>query len=332
MPAEDCPLISALRVIAENETVSLEQLDLHFKWKPSALTDVGLQAIASQTHLRRLVIREFFAIRDLVARAKDLPFLEELDVRDVEEGTGHRGEDPRDMGFPSLTTLTASGGPAMIHTLLRSIGSGHLARVALFSEDWRGGEIYREVTAELQRFRPHLVRLQLTARKRFAWKALEPTLNLAELQAFDLDYGDTDSPLDEVTDHRLQQMIEAWPNLARLRLQSFPPHVTLTSLAYIATHCPGLKKLAIAVDARQEKNPLFSSEIEICLLAKDTLEVLDVMGSRFDKGHEERLANAILRLWWPKARLCQSYQDWRATVHWDIPDADALRWPCEPKV
>lgn len=331
-PAEDCPLISALRVIAENETVSLDNLDLHFKWKPSALADVGLQAIASQTHLRRLVIHEFSTIGNLVARAKDLPFLEELDVRDVEQGTGLRGENRHDMGFHSLTTLTASGSAAMIHTLLRSIGSEHLAQVALFSEDWRGGEIYREVMAELQRFRPHLVRLQLTARARFTWKALEPTLNLAELQAFDLDYDYTDSTSDEVTDNRLQQMIDAWPNLARLRLQSDPPHVTLTSLAYIATHRPGLKKLAIAVDARKEKNSLFSREIEICQFAKNTLEVLDVMGSRFDEGQEGRWANDILRLWWPQARLCQSYQDWRATVHWDIPDAGALSWPCEPEV
>ncbi|KAG8900730.1 hypothetical protein FRC00_011613, partial [Tulasnella sp. 408] len=274
---------------------------------------------------------DFSTIEEIVARAKDLPFLEELDVRNVEEGTGLRGEAPRDMGFHSLTALTACGRPVMIRTLLRSIPSGRLARVALLTVDWQSGEIYREVTAELQRFRPHLVRLQLTARERFAWNALEPLLDLTELQAFDLDYSNTDSRSDGVTDARFQRMIDAWPNLTRLRLYSWDRQVTLASLAYIATHRPGLEKLAICVDARKEENPLFSWEIEPSLFAENALQVLDVMESRFDQGEEERLANGIIRIWWPKARLYESEEYTRATAHWDIPGTIALSWPWQPE-
>ncbi|KIO16092.1 hypothetical protein M407DRAFT_34275, partial [Tulasnella calospora MUT 4182] len=320
----DSPLISTLQSIVENKTPLLEEIVLRLVWNVGSLSGVGAQAIASQRLLRRLTISSLSDIAELAESAKDLPCLEELDIRGGSLVFDLPERNYNELGFRSLTTLTAAGVPASIHSLLRSIGSNRLAQVALTFHPWISGDMSPELIVELQRFRPHLVHLEISTTGSFSWADSEPLLNLAELQTCDLTYPRIDSH--EITDDRVRQMVDAWPKLARLRLRVLPhtSHLTLTSLAYIAAHCPNLKKLAITFQAEKATNSLFSWDVDASLFSKNALELFDVMASAFDEGDEERLAN-VFRSWWPKARLCRSDPEMVPMTRWDIDDGPS--WP-----
>lgn len=322
----DSPLVSTLQSIVENKTPFLEEIILRLIWNVGSLGDVGAQAIASQRCLRRLVISSLADIANLTESAKDLPSLEELDVRGARLLLDISERNCSDLGFRSLTILVAAGVPDTIHSLLCTIASNRLARVALTFNHWIAGDMSPQLFTELQRFRPHLIHLHITINGSFIWGHLEPLLNLTELQTFDLLYARIDSH--EITDDRLRQMVDAWPNLARLRLKVSPhtSYLTLTSLAYIASQCPNLKKLAITFEARKERNSLFLRDVDVSLPSKNALELFDVMASEFDDGDEEGLAS-VFRLWWPNAHLCRSDTDSVPSTRWDIDDAPS--WPGE---
>ncbi|KAG9046516.1 hypothetical protein FS837_004266 [Tulasnella sp. UAMH 9824] len=319
----ESPLISTLRTIAEHKQFSLEELSFHLIWDVAPLNGVAAQAIASQSHLRRLAISGFCEVADIAESAKDLPFLEELEV----QGTGRFSGAPETeyrLGFRSLTTFIATGHPSVIHNQLRIIGSKRLVRVALTFKHWGSADLSPELLTELQRFRPHLTHLQLNVQGWFVWADLEPILNLAELQSFGLKCIGVDSR--EITNDRLRQMVEAWPSLLQLLIHTPPSHITLASLAYIAVHCPNLRKLAITFDAQETTNPPDSWDVEASLFNKNTLKLVDVMASAFDEGDEERLAN-IFRSWWPRARLSQSHPEPRSRLQWDIDESP--NWPSQ---
>lgn len=320
-PTSDSTLFTALETITQNKTLSIEDMGFKLLRNVGASSGVIAQTIASQTSLRRLELNGSTDIAHLAGSATELPRLEELEVHgmfaDVPEIAYN------ELSFRSLRTFIAVGRPEMIHSLLRCIRSDRLARVALTFSSWRSElQIHPELMAELQRFRPHLAHLQLTVDMKLSWGALEPVLTLAELQSFHLEYLQFGSDL--ITDDQVGHMIDAWPNLTQLRLEVSPPRITLTSIAYMATHCPNLTKLALSFDARKTSNSPALQEIETSLSRKNALDLLDVMESTFDKGDEERLGN-ILRSWWPNARLCRSDGEPRASVHWDIDDAP--HWP-----
>ncbi|KAG8967003.1 hypothetical protein FRC05_002317 [Tulasnella sp. 425] len=273
-------------------------------WGSLPLGDLETKAIASQTGLRRLTLSSTSDITAMVECAKNLPFLEELDVGTSQVYSPHPERDPA-VGFRSLTTLAVTGVPADIHNLLRSTQSDSLARVALAPNHIRAVEIYPELIAEMQRFRLHLLDLQLTLSGSFTWEDLEPALALVRLQTFGLTQVDWASH--PITDAQLRQMVDSWPHLTRFRLISASTialRITLSSLAYIAFKCPNLKKLAITFDARQGLNQEFSDQVDaLSESSGNGLELLDVVESAFDGGDKERLADKVFRLWWPKARF-----------------------------
>ncbi|KAG8921600.1 hypothetical protein FRC01_000171 [Tulasnella sp. 417] len=321
VPSRDSALISTLRAIAETKTFSLEELTFVSLGNVGAAIGTISQAISSQTSVRRLKLNGYSDIARLAGSAKDLPFLEELEVKGIFADALELKHD--DLGFRSLTTFAVLGSPEMIHSLLRSIGSNRLSRIALLVSAWGVGEVHRGMIAELQRFRLHLANLRLEVGGRLSWEVLEPALNLAELHTFDLECAQTDSNV--ITNEQLRRMVDAWPNLTQLRLQLSCKHITLGSLAYIATHCPNLRKLAITFDARATSNLPASQNVKNFVLSKNALELFDVMASKFDQGDEERSAN-VFRSWWPQARLCRSDPaDPRPMRYWEIDDAPI--WP-----
>ncbi|KAG8914327.1 hypothetical protein FRC01_004123 [Tulasnella sp. 417] len=290
-----------LRTVAEIKTCSPEEMTFFFLGNVGSEIGTISQAISSQTSVRRLRFSGYSDIGKLAGSAKDLPLLEELKVKGVSLYTPAVKDDG--LGFRSLTTFAALGTPVLIHNLLHTIGSDRLSRVALFYRTRGFIELRREMIAELQRFRLHLANLRLVVDTGLLWEVFEPVLSLAELQTFDLEYTQTDSSL---------------------RLQLLSEHITLQSLAYIATHCPNLRKLAVTFDARASSNPPASRDVGNFVPSKNALELFDVMGSKFDGGDEEKSAN-VFRFWWPKARLCRSEADSRPMGYWEIDDAPI--WP-----
>ncbi|KAG8921601.1 hypothetical protein FRC01_000172 [Tulasnella sp. 417] len=321
MSTADSPVTSMLQTITENKAFSLEELGFHLIWETFPVNGVVAQAITSQTYLRRLTIGGLSELADLAESAKHLPFLEQLDVQGIGWPSSAPGEKDNGLGFYSLETFVMAGHPTMIHNLLRSIGSDRLARVALTFKHWGSADLSSELIAEMRRFRPHLVHLQLNVQGWFGWEDLEPVLDLAELQSFDLICIGVHSR--EITNERVRLMIEAWPNLTQLRVHTPPPHITLSSLTCIATHCPNLRKLAMTFDAGKVMNPSGFQNMDASF-SNHSLELFDVMASTFDEGDEEGLAD-VFRSWWPNARLCRSNPDPRAAVRWEI--EDALTWP-----
>ncbi|KAG8921599.1 hypothetical protein FRC01_000170 [Tulasnella sp. 417] len=309
-----------LTAIAQNRAVLVEEIHSCSDSNISALSDGGARAIASQTGLRRLVIQGLPEIGDLAERAEDFPLLEELDVGMAMIGARPPERHSNKMGFRSLTTLTMDGSSAENHHLISSIGSNRLTRVALRFVSFVEGPLYPEVIAELRRFRPHLAHLQLVVLVPFSWTGLEPALDLAELQSVALSHYSIASG-GEITDDRLRQMVEAWPRLTRLYVRPllFHPHITLTSLAYIATHLPNLKKLGVVFDARKTSNPLLSQDVCNSTFTENALEVFDVFGSRYDDEEEKRVAKDLFRCWWPRACLCESGGGSDPDTDWDIP-------------
>ncbi|KAG8922455.1 hypothetical protein FRC01_014001 [Tulasnella sp. 417] len=318
----DSPFFNILRGIAETKAPLLEELLFRLRGSVGSSNGVMEQAIASQRCLRRLEIISMFDIAYLIESAKDLPSLEELDVVGERVFLDHPERSHNNLGFRSLTTLTAFGDAANIYGLLRSIASNCLARVALAIASWTTSDTPLALTTELQRFRPHLVHLQIIFNKPFIWEEFEPVLNLAELQTFDLIHRYPNSP--EITDVRVKQMVLAWPNLTQLRLQVESSPITLTPLAYIATHRSNLRKLAMNFDARSTMNSLNPPDLNNSL-PNNALELFDVMASTFDEGDEERLAN-VFRSWWPKARLCRSDPGVLPPKRWVIDDASSWPW------
>ncbi|KAG8921602.1 hypothetical protein FRC01_000173 [Tulasnella sp. 417] len=319
------PLINTLQSIAENKTPLLEELILPLTVNVNSVGGVGEKAIASQRCLRRLTITSISDIAGLTESARDLPLLEELEVADSRVISDPPTPNYNLRGFRSLTTLIATGVPDTVHTLLRSIRSDRLVRVALTPINFLAPIVPSGFPAELQRFQPRLVHLQITMHWSFSWANLAPLLNLAELQTFDLNYFDSYL----ITDDMVRQMVDAWPNLVRLRLKaanftSLLTFLTLQSLAYIAAQCPNLMKMAISFEGQKAKNSFFPSEIDISHFSKNALELFDVTVSMFDEGGEERLAK-IFRSWWPKARLCRSDPSMTSTTRWDIEEAPS--WP-----
>ncbi|KAG8920397.1 hypothetical protein FRC01_000763 [Tulasnella sp. 417] len=319
----DSPFFNILQGIAETKAPLLEELLFRLRCSVVSLNGVMEQAIASQRCLRRLEIISLFDIAYLIESAKDLPSLEELDVVGERVFLDHPERSHNNLGFCSLTRLTACGDTSNIYGLLRSIGSNCLARVALTITNWTTSDTSLALTTELQRFRPYLVHLQITFDKSLIWEELEPVLNLAELQTFDLIHRHLNSR--EITDDRVKQMVLAWPNLTQLRLQVSSSPITLTPLAYIATHRSKLRKLAMNFDARSTTNSLNPSDLNNAQPNNNALELFDVMASTFDEGDEERLAN-VFRSWWPKARLCQSDPGELPLKLWDIEDAPSWPW------
>ncbi|KAG8921598.1 hypothetical protein FRC01_000169 [Tulasnella sp. 417] len=306
---EDVSLVPILRAIAENRA------------NISALSDGGVRVVTSQTNLRRLVLKCISRIEELAERAEDFPLLEELDVQ-VPILRHHLPErHSNNKGFRSLTTLSVDGTPVENHHILSSIWSNRLTRVALRFNSYLHERdlLYPEVIAELRRFRPHLAHLQVLVLVTFSWTALEPALDLAELQSVALEHLRV-APGGGITDDRLRQMIDAWPNLTRLYIRgllSYSP-ITLTSLAYIATHLPNLKKLGVLFDARKENNPLLSQDVCKSTFAENALEVFDVHESKFDKGDENRIAKDFFQCWWPRALLCTCRTGSGPNTDWDI--------------
>ncbi|KAG8914326.1 hypothetical protein FRC01_004122 [Tulasnella sp. 417] len=325
MCTADSPVISVLQTITENKAFSLEELGFHLIWETFPVNGVVAQAIASQTYLRRLTIGGLSELADLAESAKHLPFLEQLDVQGIGWPSGAPEEKDNGLGFYSLATFVMAGHPTMIHNLLRSIGSDRLARVALTFKHWGSADLSSELIAEMRRFRPRLVHLQLNVQGWFGWEDLQPVLDLPELQSFHLVSVGVGSR--DITTERVRLMIEAWPNLTQLRLHTPPSHVTLSALACIATHCPNLRKLAMTFDAGKAMNPSGLQNIDASF-SNQALELFDVMATTFDAGDEEGLAD-VFRSWWPNARLCRSNPDPRAAVRWDI--EDAFTWPGQTK-
>ncbi|KAG8914328.1 hypothetical protein FRC01_004124 [Tulasnella sp. 417] len=329
---EDVSLVPILQAIAENRAVSLEEICSRSESNISALSDRGARVVASQTNLRRLVLKCISRIEELAERAEDFQLLEELDVQVpiLRHRLPERHSNKK--GFRSLTTLSVDGTPVENHHILSSIWSNRLTRVAVRFNSYlpERDQLYPEVIAELRRFRPHLAHLQILVLVTFSWTALEPALDLAELQSVALVHLRV-APGGGITDDRLRQMIDAWPNLTRLYIRgllSYSP-ITLTSLAYIATHLPNLKKLGVLFDARKENNPLLSQDVCKSTFAENALEVFDVQRSNFDKGDENRVAKDLLRCWWPRAGLCICTMGPTLNTDWDIP-ADksySVPWP-----
>ncbi|KAG9046519.1 hypothetical protein FS837_004269 [Tulasnella sp. UAMH 9824] len=206
-------LIRILRAVNENKTLSIQEMDFHFVWDVGpSLGDIA-DAIASQTNLRRLTFSGQSDIAYLAGDAKDLPFLEEFEVSGISADVPEI--DYHDMYLRSLTTFTAVGRPPLIHCLLRAVGSNRLAKLALNFSHSGSTDMSPEPFTELQRFRPQLAHLELALWETFAWADLVPVLNLTELQTFQLAYSSTDDSA-EITDDRLKQMVDAWPNLTQL--------------------------------------------------------------------------------------------------------------------
>ncbi|KAG8946358.1 hypothetical protein FRC04_011904 [Tulasnella sp. 424] len=321
------PLVGLLETISESRTFSLEEMSFSLPRSLDHLKGVETRAIASQTCLRRLTIRSLADITEMVEIARSLPFLEELEVGKSKVYSRFPKQDIA-AGFRSLTTLVVGGVPAEIQNLLRSIGSGSLARVALRLINPRHGAIYPALVAEMQRFKSHLLNLHLDLRVPFTWEDLEPALALAELQAFGLTYLVRSSESQPITDARLRQMVDSWPHLTQLRLISKSTatlRVTLSSLAYIASNRPNMRKLAITFEARQAMNPEFSDKVDVSKSSENGLELFDVVGSVFDEGDEGRLADTVFRLWWPRARFCESDSLSNPRSRWEIDDAPS--WP-----
>ncbi|KAG8967006.1 hypothetical protein FRC05_002320 [Tulasnella sp. 425] len=301
------PFVGPLGTIAESSSLSLEEMALTSLWDLGPFRDFGTKAIEFQTGLRRLTLLSMSDITSMVEGAKHLPFLEELDVGTSQVYSRLPGQDFVS-GFRSLTTLAVTGAPADIHNLLRSTQSDSLARVALAPNDIRAVGIYPELIAEMQRFRSHLLHLQLTLNVPSTWEDLEPALALVRLQTFGLTQRGSNPHT--ITDAQVRRMVDSWPHLTRFRLKSESTEglqITLSSLAYIAFKCPNLRKLAVTFEGRQGLNQEFSNRVDALPESSEkSLELLDVTKSMFDEGDEERLADEIFRLWWPKARFCQS--------------------------
>ncbi|KAG8946359.1 hypothetical protein FRC04_011905 [Tulasnella sp. 424] len=327
------PLVGLLETISESRTLSLEEMNFTLAWSLDQLKGMETRAIASQTCLRRLTITSMADITEMVESARSLPFSEELEVGRPNVYSRFPEQDIA-VGFRPLTTLVVGGVPAEIQNLLRSIGSGTLARVALRLIQPRYGAIYPALVAEIQRFKSHLLNLHLDLRVPFTWEDLEPALALVELQAFGLTYlarSSESHPITDdhpITDARLRQMVDSWPHLTQLRLitqLTETLRVTLSSLAYLASNCPSLRKLAITFEARRAMNPEFSYKSDTSKSSENGLELFDVVGSAFDVGDEGRLAHTVFRLWWPRARFCESDPLSKPRTRWEIDDAPS--WP-----
>lgn len=314
-------LISTLRAIAENKTLSPKEMAFHFAWIVGPSLGDIVEGIASQTSLRSLKLSGHSDIMHLAGCAKDLPFLEELEVDGwaLEDLEGYN-----ELYLRSLKTFTTTGNTVLIRGLLRAIGSNRPARLALHFYDPSFEDTSPEPLSEMERFRPHLIHLGLKIEIRGSWTGqwFQPLLNLAELQTVELEIAPVFGG-SMITDDLLRQMIDAWPNLTRLVLRVPFMRITLTSLDYIAIHCPNLRKLSLSFGACKEANTTFSWDVDPSRFTQNALELFDVMKSTFDEGDEERSAN-LFRCWWPKARLCRTSAD-----EWGV--ECTLTWPGRTK-
>ncbi|KAG9046514.1 hypothetical protein FS837_004264 [Tulasnella sp. UAMH 9824] len=279
------------------------------------------QAILSQASLRRLKIFSFDDVTALAYTAKELPWLTHFDVGRLHSAPGSPSTHEDDEGaserwFRSLVTLRASGSPAGVHSFMENIASVGLAEIKMEIEVSWQEPMRTDALLAVHAFKATLVDLEVQIRGEFAWSYLEPILHLDQLQKFSLIYTpSTISP--QVNDAQLLQMTRAWPRLASLRVHDVykTPTITLQGLGYIASNSRNLRSLFVTFDGTSQVDPSYLPGDDSSS-AQNSMELVDVLWSKYDPGDELRITTSFFRRWWPRARIMAS----------DMPQEEAKRW------
>lgn len=316
--AANLQLSPALRIIAQSQALSLEEMSLHCPWGVQSLLDDGCAAILSQRNLQRLRLRSLADVTALACAARDLPVLRELDVESLRSPltAGAQPADEPQPHFPSLVTLKASGFPAELGMFLKNVASKVLAHVGTDIEVRSPGVMDPDFFLVLHAFRATLTTLEVTIRGDFTWIGLEPILDLGDLQNFSLTYNNN-ATNPQVEDAQVLRMTKAWPRLTSLFLstRSRKANLTLRSLGHIACNCPNLRTLLVAFDGTRQGNFSYLPPDDTNSVHRE-MELVDLLWSEYDPGDELRITTSFLRRWWPRAEIVGSRMGAERGMRW----------------